>query len=438
MKTEKIKIAIIGGGISGLTCAWYLSQHYDITLYEANDYIGGHTATVDIEISGEKYAIDTGFIVYNDKTYPCFIQLLNELGITSQPTEMSFSVQHGGTGLEYNGHSLSSLFSQRRNLFNPRFYYFLYEIMRFNRCCKQLHRKKKIQNTDTTLGDFLQQNQFSDFFAAHYILPMGAAIWSSSLADMRKFPLCLFLDFFENHGLLDILHRPQWFVVPKGSRSYVQKILSQLEGIVKILPNTPVTGVKRRTNTIEIQSQSGIDEYDQVIFACHSDQALTLLHDPSPDEINILGHLPYQKNTVTLHTDTELLPKNKRTWASWNYYLPPEYNENTQANVTYNMNILQGITDTTIFCVSLNPNRLIAPQKVLRQFEYMHPVFNQESQKAQMQRPRINGRNRTWYCGAYWYHGFHEDGVRSALDIINQLKNNPLNNTLNDAPIPTL
>lgn len=432
MKTEKTRIAIIGSGISGLTCAWYLSQHYDITLYEANDYIGGHTATIDVKTSDKTYAVDTGFIVYNDRTYPHFIQLLNELGITGQATEMSFSVQHGGTGLEYNGHSLGSLFSQRCNLFNPRFYYFLYEIMRFNRRCKALQRSGAAQNTDTTLGDFLQQYHFSDFFSAHYILPMGAAIWSSSLADMRVFPLTLFLDFFENHGLLDVLNRPQWFVVPGGSRTYVQKILLQLKDQIRILPNTPVMGVKRSADGVEVHSELGNHAYDQVIFACHSDQALALLHDASSDETEILGQLPYQKNTVVLHTDTALLPQNKRTWASWNYYLPPEYNENAQANVTYNMNILQGIRGETTFCVSLNPNRPIAPQKILQQFEYMHPVFNQESRHAQLQRPRINGLNRTWYCGAYWYHGFHEDGVKSALDIINQLKN-----TQHDAPIPT-
>ncbi|OVZ91413.1 FAD-dependent oxidoreductase [Yersinia frederiksenii] len=416
-----MKIAIIGSGISGLTCAWKLAQEHQVTLFEANDYPGGHTATVDVTLEGHNYAIDTGFIVYNERTYPKFIALLAELGIRGQPTEMSFSVTHPRSGLEYNGHTLNTLFAQRRNLLNPRFYRLLTEIMRFNRQCKKNLEDGKI--TTETVGDFLQREGFSRYFSQHYLLPMGAAIWSSSIADIRQFPLALFLRFFDHHGLLDITNRPQWFVVPGGAREYVRRMLAALSDRLTLHLNTPVQRVERLQGSVVLYSHWGQQHYDQVIFACHADQALRLLADASILEQRILAPLGYQASDVILHTDTQLLPRQRRAWASWNYRLPVhlEGAESQPACVTYNMNILQGLDAPHTFCVTLNPQQPIEPTLVLRQFSYHHPVFNQTSELAQQQRSLINGQCNTWFCGAYWYNGFHEDGVRSALDVTQAL-----------------
>ncbi|WP_145521278.1 NAD(P)/FAD-dependent oxidoreductase [Yersinia aldovae] len=412
-----MKIAIIGSGISGLTCAWKLAEKHQITLFEVNDYPGGHTATVDVTLEGRSYAIDTGFIVYNERTYPHFIALLAELGISGQPTEMSFSVTHPCSGLEYNGHTLNTLFAQRSNLLNPRFYRLLFEIMRFNRQCK-----KNLAGGDIatqTVDDFLQQESFSNYFAQHYLLPMGAAIWSSSMTDMRQFPLALFLRFFDHHGLLDITNRPQWFVVPGGSREYVRRILAALADCLTLHLNMPVQRVERHAQGVIVHSPLGQQHFDQVIFACHADQALRLLADASVQEQRVLSQLGYQANEVILHTDIRLLPRQRRAWASWNYRLPAreDHAESQLASVTYNMNILQGLDAPHTFCVTLNPQQPIEPALILRQFSYHHPVFNQTTALAQQQRSLINGQHNTWFCGAYWYNGFHEDGVRSALDI---------------------
>ena len=425
-----MKVAIIGSGISGLSCAWMLSrksQNCDITLFEAAATLGGHTATVDVSLEGRDYAIDTGFIVYNTRTYPNFIALLRELGIQGQPTEMSFSVHNPTSGLEYNGHTLNTLFAQRRNLFKPTFWRFLREILRFNNLCKM--RLNNPANDEVTLGDLLDQNQFSDFFALHYILPMGAAIWSSSLDDMSKFPLSLFLRFFENHGLLDVTNRPQWMVVPGGSREYIRRMQQKIPANVELLTSMPVQSVVRHAAGVTLQTSRGAEHFDQVIFACHADQVLRLLgENATEDEKDILGALPYQSNEVVLHTDRRYLPKQKRAWASWNYQLPVEFPDATtrRASVTYNMNILQGLDAPHTFCVSLNPTTPVDESKVLFRAHYMHPVLNLASHCAQLQRGWINGHHRSWFCGAYWYNGFHEDGVNSAKDVVEELlKNHP-------------
>ncbi|MDX1301441.1 NAD(P)/FAD-dependent oxidoreductase [Photobacterium sp.] len=414
-----MKIAIIGSGISGLSCAWYLHQQHDIKVFEANDYIGGHTATVDVSVPSGRYAIDTGFIVFNNRTYPNFERLLAEIGIEGQPTEMSFSVCNQVNGLEYNGHSFSSLFAQKRNLLNPRFYYFLYEVLRFNRLAKSA------ANSDTlrtgTLGDFLSRHGFGEYFSENYILPMGAAIWSSSLFDMRGFPLEFFLRFFLNHGLLDIADRPQWSVIPGGSREYVRKITPAFADSIAL--NTPVVGVTRRDGIVEIETEHGVECFDQVIFACHSDQALAMLKDATTDEKRALGAIEYQDNEVVLHTDPRVLPEARAAWASWNYRLEPDKQtgrsqEHMLATLTYNMNILQGLDAPETFCVTLNQSEKIDPDKILRRFVYAHPVFSTQSIIAQQSRSDINGKQGCWFCGAYWYNGFHEDGVRSALDVV--------------------
>ena len=434
-----MKIAIIGSGISGLTAAWYLRHKHNITLFEANDYAGGHTATVDVEVNSGQYAIDTGFIVFNDRTYPNFEQLLMELDIQGQASEMSFSVHNDNNGLEYNGHGLSSLFAQKKNLFKPQFFYFLYEITKFNRLAKQTAYENIEQQQ--TLGDFLQQHDLSDYFTENYILPMGAAIWSSSLADMRNIPLGFFLRFFLNHGLLDIVNRPQWYVIPGGSREYVNRMLVEIEPLIKL--NSPVQQVSRLNDQVYITVNDSVEVFDHVIFACHSDQALALLADSTTNEQQILSAMAYQDNEVVLHTDESILPNEKAAWASWNYHLPlmDAGSQQQLPALTYNMNILQGIDAPETFCVSLNQTQDIDPSKILRQFTYAHPVFNRSSIHAQQQRHLINGIENTWFCGAYWYNGFHEDGVRSALDVIeaivhtDSITRSPSNDTTHSEPV---
>lgn len=414
-----MKIAIIGTGISGLTCAYHLNKQHDVTLFEANNYIGGHTATVNVEIEGERYAVDTGFIVYNDRTYPNFIAMMEQIGVEGIPTQMSFSVRNDDCGLEYNGHTLSTLFAQKRNWFNPRFYAFIFEILRFNKQIKELAEQPK--QSEKTLGDFLLEEKFSDYFCDNYILPMGAAIWSSTLADMRAFPLEFFARFFLNHGLLDVLNRPQWYVIKGGSNAYVEPLTRSFSENIQL--STPVKSVRREQLGVRIDLGDRTERFDQVIFACHSDQALALLNDANSIENEVLGHLEYQANEVTLHTDESLLPKRKSAWASWNYWLDGAKGENERPpTLTYNMNILQHIQAPVTFCVSLNSAHLIEPNKVLKTFTYHHPVFSEQSMQAQKRRQEINGQDKVWFCGAYWYNGFHEDGVKSALDVVREIK----------------
>lgn len=406
-------IAIIGSGISGLTCAHLLDDKHNITVYEKNHYVGGHTATIDIEHKGEKLAIDTGFIVFNDRTYPHFIKLLDKLGVNKKETEMSFSVHHPKSGFEYNGHTLNTLFAQRRNLFRPRFWKLILEIVSFNRLCKQAFHNDDFKQNNT-LGDFLSKHGFSDFFAEHYILPMGAAIWSTSLQAMVQFELKFFIQFFFHHGLLNLVDRPQWYVVEGGSRSYVTKIVERLKRPIQL--NSQISQVIRQAEGVHIVFDNGERKiFDEVIFACHSDQALRLLGDANSDEQSVLAGIPYSNNQVTLHTDTKLLPKRKLAWASWNYRL--DSSSDHPACVTYIMNILQGINHQDTFCVTLNQDSAIATDKVIQSFSYHHPVLNSQSVKAQQKRDLICGKNNTHFVGAYWYNGFHEDGVKSALDV---------------------
>ncbi|WP_306330863.1 NAD(P)/FAD-dependent oxidoreductase [Vibrio injensis] len=417
-----MKIAIIGSGISGLTCGHYLHQQHNVTIFEANDYIGGHTATVDVELNGQSYAIDTGFIVYNDRTYPNFIQMMNEIGIRGVATQMSFSVRNDANGLEYSGHTITTLFAQKRNWFKPSFYRFIREILRFNRLAKAAAHDA--EDSVQTLGEFLHHHQFSGYFCENYILPMGAAIWSSSLADMRAFPLTFFLRFFLNHGLLDITDRPQWYVIEGGSRAYIEPLTKGFRDKIRL--NAPVEWLRRSGQGIELQVHGKIEHFDEVIFACHSDQALALLSDANHLERELLGAMGYQANEVILHTDTSLLPKRKAAWASWNYRLAGDADQETRLPaLTYNMNILQHINSSETFCVTLNSSENINPNKVLRKFTYHHPVFNRAAIAAQQRKAEISGVNHTWFCGAYWHNGFHEDGVKSALDVVTRLSAQP-------------
>lgn len=424
-------IAIIGSGISGLTSAYLLSQKHNITVFEKNDYIGGHTATKTIEYDGERHAIDTGFIVCNDKTYPNFLKLLSQLDVKRHATEMSFSVFNKRNGLEYNGADLNKLFAQRRNILNPKFWRLISEILRFNKQCKALYSNQDVNgnslngqdiDTNATLADFLKDNNFSDYFAQHYILPMGAAIWSTSLDGMKAFQLRFFIQFFHHHGLLNITDRPQWYAIKGGSKEYIAPLTKNFKDNIEL--SSTITKVSRDNsasgNNVTISFEDGTTRlFDEVIFACHSDQALGLLADASDKETEILSAIPYSENEVVLHTDISLLPKRKLAWASWNYLLHgcPKSENSRPSAVTYNMNILQGIQSKHTFCVTLNQTALIDKAKILAKYRYHHPVFNHKSLAAQQRRSEICGKNNTHFAGAYWHNGFHEDGVVSALYV---------------------
>lgn len=411
-----MQIAVIGSGISGLACAHYLSTCHTVSVFEANKRIGGHTATMDVQLGTRRFAIDTGFIVFNDWTYPNFIALMAELGISSKPTEMGFSVRDEDSGLEYSGGSLNALFAQRKNALSPRFLGMVRDILRFNR--------ESVADLDTgrladheTLGAYLKRNAYSEGFCRDYLVAMGSAIWSSDCTSMLEFPVEFFVRFFKNHGLLSITERPQWRVIEGGSREYIAPLCHRFEQ--RIHTSTPIKSVRRDSSGVTLELASGeIQRFDQVVIATHSDQALALLTDPSEREREILGALPYQSNEVVLHTDTRLLPRNRKTWSSWNYRLGIN---NARAVLTYNMNILQGIEAPETFCVTLNDTASINPHRILGRFSYDHPVFSLEGMRAQERWDEINGPLHTWYCGAYWRNGFHEDGVVSALRVADAL-----------------
>ena len=405
------RIAIVGSGIAGLTCAYHLCREHDIRLFEADDTPGGHTHTVDVAWRGEQHAIDTGFIVFNDRTYPNFMQLLDELNVAYRPTEMSFSVRNDAIGLEYNGHNLNSLFAQRSNLLSPSFWGLLRDILRFNR-----NVRHPATDLRMTVGGFLDQQGYGPLFRDNYLLPMIAAIWSMGLADTRNFPLDFFLRFFDNHGLLDLRARPQWYSISGGSRSYLEPLTRNFRERIELA--TPVRRIITGEERIRVLTDRDEAAFDEVILACHADQALALLDPPTPSEERILGNLPFTENQVVLHTDTRLLPRNRRAWASWNYSCGTA-SAGQRATLTYNMNILQGLRSRHTFLVSLNQD--VENRFILRRFRYSHPAYTREALQAQARWEQISGRRHLHYCGAYWFNGFHEDGVRSALRVCRSL-----------------
>ncbi|MCY4357903.1 MAG: FAD-dependent oxidoreductase [Gammaproteobacteria bacterium] len=406
------QIAIIGSGISGLTAAHLLSRQHQVTLFEANDYIGGHTHTVNVELEKENLDVDTGFIVCNNRNYPNFLKFMRQLAVKLQKTEMSFSVRNDALDLEYNGHNLNTLFAQRRNLYHPGFYRLVLDILRFNRESKATLLSDK--TAGQTLLQFVKDRSFSATFVNNYLLPMVAAIWSCSLAQAEKFPLGFFLRFFNHHGLLDIRNRPQWYVLKGGSHAYIKPITRPFAE--RIHCRSPVSAVRRRVDCVELDIKGTTRIFDQVILACHSNQALSILQDANDKETRILGAMAYQENDVILHTDQSLMPIRSAAWASWNFIAGGAANDEPPL-VTYCMNILQGLHTKIPLLVSLNARHRIAPDKILQEFTYAHPVYSLESSAAQQDRASICGVNRTHFCGAYWYNGFHEDGVCSALDV---------------------
>ncbi|MFP5504865.1 MAG: NAD(P)/FAD-dependent oxidoreductase [Gammaproteobacteria bacterium] len=411
-----MKIAIVGTGIAGNTAAYHLCREHDITVFEANDYVGGHTHTVDVRLDGRDYAVDTGFIVFNDWTYPNFIALLDELGVASQPSTMSFSVRCDGTGLEYNGGSLNGLFAQRGNLFRPAFLGMLRDILRFNRAAPRLLDGA---GDECPLGDYLAEGGYGRDFINRYLIPMGAAIWSSDPRRMFDFPARSFVRFFHNHGLLNLVDRPQWRVIRGGSRSYLEPLTAAYRA--RIRRGTPVARIARSAGQAELTLGDGSRaRFEAVFLACHSDQALRLLAEPSTAEREVLGAIPYQTNEVVLHTDTRLLPRSRRAWAAWNYHIPEH--PAAGVSVTYDMNILQGLDAPETFCVTLNETAAIDPARVIERYSYEHPVYTPEGVAAQARHREIDGTLNTYYCGAYWRHGFHEDGVVSAQTAVDHFR----------------
>ena len=412
-----MKIAVIGSGISGLTCAWLLSQKHEVWVYESNDRIGGHTATVDIEHSGQRYAIDTGFIVFNDWTYPNFIKLMNTLGIKSQASNMSFSVSAEGYDYEYSGSSFKALFAQKRNLFNFSHWKMLRDIVRFNKRAIRDYEAGAVPE-GMTLNEYLQKLRMGQYFTERYLIPMASAIWSSSNESMLDVSALFFIEFFKNHGLLNIKNRPQWRVLKGGSKAYLEPLSREFRE--RIVLNSKITAVKRTGDSAKLLFVDGTEEdFDQVVLACHSDQALSLLGDVNPTERLLLASIPYKKNHVVLHTDTSVLPKRSRAWASWNYRLSAD--KTKLPALSYNMNMLQGFGSDHTFIVTLNASEHIDPDKILGEFYYSHPQFSLKGREAQRLWEQINGKNRTWFCGAYWGSGFHEDGCVSGIRVAKAL-----------------
>ena len=407
-----MKIAIIGSGISGLTSAYLLNRNHDITVFEANDYIGGHTHTHNIKIKDKEYAVDTGFIVYNERTYPNFIKLLDTLGVERQLSTMGFSVKSASEDYEYAGESLNSLFAKRSNIFRLGFLRMLYEMYRFG---KKSDSTGLGLDVSITLGTYLRSENYSNEFINYFIIPMGAAIWSTPANKVLDMPAYFFIKFFYNHGMLEIINRPKWWVIKDGSSAYIKKIIKGFES--KINLSSPIRTVSRLDNGIEIETANSKKPlmFDAVVFATHSDQALGMLKDPTEKEKDILSSIPYQKNEVLLHTDSSVLPKRKLAWASWNYQL--DSNPESPVVLTYNMNILQSLDCDETFCVTLNDHQSVDKSKVLKKITYHHPLFTVKGIEAQNRKLEISGVNNTYYCGAYWHNGFHEDGVASAIEV---------------------
>jgi len=410
-----MKIAVIGGGISGLTAAYRLAEEHEVTLFEAEQRLGGHTHTVALRHHGRDLALDTGFLVYNERTYPEFTRLLEEWGVESQASEMSFSVHCESTGLEYCGSSLSGLFAQRINLLRPDFYRMLADIVRFNRRGSALLAEV---DEGLSLGELLDRERYGRGFVEHYLLPMGAAIWSAPPDRMCDFPALAFLRFFANHGLLSLGDRPQWRTIRGGSSRYIEAILRKRP--IHVEQAAPIKRIERFAEhvIVELKDQR-CERFDQVVVATHADQALRLLADPSPAEREVLGAFKFQRNSAVLHTDVGRLPRRRRAWASWNYRVPAKPQHSV--SVTYLLNRLQHIDGETQYCVSLNDSRPFADADVLRRMNFEHPLFTTAAMAAQRRHGEISGRRRTHYCGAYWGYGFHEDGVKSALVVLAHL-----------------
>ncbi len=422
-----MKLAIVGSGISGLAAAHVLHGQADITLYEAGDYFGGHTHTVDVLLPGaaQRFGVDTGFLVFNERTYPELIKLFADLGVQTAKSDMSFSVQvpHASSvndGLQWSGTSLATVFAQRRNLLNPRFLRMLADLLRFNALCSRLATQADAPVLTQSLADFLRAHRFSDAFRDWYFLPMMGCIWSCPTEQMLQFPVATMIRFCHNHGLLQVSNRPQWWTVQGGARHYVDKIVSRIDD--KRL-NTPVRLIERDNMGVRVVTDGAVERFDKVILATHSDQALRLLSQPSAEEIYTLGAIRYQSNRAVLHTDTTVLPSKRSAWAAWNYERASNAKaESARVCLHYLINLLQPLPVKQTVLVSLNPIRPIEPRHVLAEFDYAHPVFDLSAIRAQAFVPALQGKQHTYYAGAWMGYGFHEDGLKAGLGVAAQLK----------------
>ena len=411
-----MRVAVVGTGISGLVAARALNSEHDLTVFEAANRIGGHTNTIDVPTAEGSVAVDTGFIVFNERTYPGFCKLLGELEVPSQPSTMSFSVRCEQTGLEYNGTDLNGLFAQRANLLRPSFWRMVRDILRFyNEAPAVLEQA----DDAATLGQYLDQGRYSQGFVEQHLIPMGAAVWSSTPDNMRNFPLRFLVQFFHNHGFLSVDDRPQWLVVEGGSRQYVDKLVSPFRDRIRL--NTPVIGLTRNPEGVRVRSKHG-DEglFDRVVLATHADASLRMLTDRTPLEAEVLGAFEFQANEAVLHTDTSLMPRRRRAWASWNYHVTAPATE--LPTVTYWMNELQSLRGDRQYFVTLNRTQDIDPSRVLRTISYNHPIFSTRTVQAQRRHSEIDGVHGVHFCGAWWRFGFHEDGVQSAQAVIRNLR----------------
>jgi len=410
-----MKIAVIGSGISGLTAAYRLHRQHEVTVFEAGSWVGGHTHTVRVVHEGAAWDIDTGFIVFNERHYPHFTSLLAELKVPTRETSMSFSVRHDPSGVEYSSASARKFFAQRRNLFRPAFHRMWLDILRFNRQARLL---EDVDGDNTTVGEYVHAHGYSQQFLEQYLVPLGASLWSCPPRTFRAFPIRFVVDFLVNHQMLQLGDQPVWRVVSGGSQRYVEALTAGFADRIRL--NCPVASIERLPGEIRLRDAQGNEgRFDHVVVACHADQALRMLADARPHEREILGAFPYQPNDAILHTDTGVLPANRLAWASWNYRVPLE--DPAAVNVTYNMNILQGLNAGDVFNVTLNETAGIDPDRILGSFRYEHPVFTSRRAWAQGRHHELIGRENTSFCGAYWGYGFHEDGVRSALTVCREI-----------------
>ena len=409
-----MRIAVVGSGIAGLASAWLLSRKHAVTLYEANDYLGGHTHTHAIELEGREYAVDTGFIVFNPQHYPLLARLFAELGVASKPTTMSFSVHNEASGLEYNATSLDSLFCQRRDACSPRFLGMVRDLLRFYRDAPALLDD---DGDESTLEEWLARRRYGKAFRDDHLVPMASALWSAPPRDILQFPMRYLVQFMANHHMLQVSGRPEWRVVEGGSQRYVDAMRRHWRVTERL--KCPVLSVQRQLDGVSIRTPAGTERYDHVVMACHSDQALLALEEPSDAERAILGAIPYQANDVVLHTDERLLPRARKAWAAWNAFVPASADD--ACTVSYCMNLLQDIKAPKPLVVTLNRSHAIDQNKVLRRMRYHHPVYTRASVAARHRKHDIQGKQRTWYAGAYWGWGFHEDGMRSAVDVARAL-----------------
>jgi uncharacterized protein len=418
-----IKVAVVGSGISGLAVCHTLQGQADITLFEANDYFGGHTHTVDVTlpVAGKPttHGVDTGFLVYNERTYPNLINLLEQLGVQTAKSDMSFSVQAAQDGLEWSGSSLATVFAQKSNLFKPRFWRMLLDILRFNRICTRIATLNEELALQQPLREFLIANNFSKEFRDWYFLPMIGCIWSCPTDQMLEFPVATMIRFCHNHGLLQVSDRPQWYTVAGGAKHYVKKIVDALPD-ARI--STPVKTITRDEFGVRVVSEGKAERFDAVVLATHTDQALKLLQQPSPQERRMLGAIAYQNNRAVLHTDVSVLPKRRSAWAAWNYERSASASqESAQVCLHYLLNKLQPLPFEQPVIVSLNPNQAIAPEHVLGSYDYAHPVFDRAAIEAQRQLSALQGQHHTYFCGAWAGYGFHEDGLKSGLAVAREL-----------------